>query len=107
MLRVVASKVSALTVTLMAVMPDEAMASRWNGDSGPRGGHETFIDPGLARASITIDLRGMPPLWSCGACAAIRALFNSAAPAPTVAANWRRLMVRLIAAISLSFLTIS
>ena len=53
--RVVASKVSALTVTLIAVMPDAAMASRCFCDSGPRGGHETFIDPGLASASMTIE----------------------------------------------------
>ena len=55
MLRVVASNVSALTVTLMAVMPDAAIASRCFCDSGPRGGHDTFIDPGLASASMTIE----------------------------------------------------
>ena len=47
-------EVSALTVTLMAVMPEEAMACRCFGDSGPRGGHETFIEPGLASASMTM-----------------------------------------------------
>ena len=55
MLRVVASKVSALTVTLMAVIPELAMASRCFCDSGPRGGHETFIEPGLASASMTME----------------------------------------------------
>ena len=35
-------------------MPDEAIASRCFCDSGPRGGHDTFIDPGLASASMTI-----------------------------------------------------
>ena len=35
--------------------PGRAMASRCFCDSGPRGGHETFIDPGLDSASMTID----------------------------------------------------
>ena len=55
MFRVVASKLSALTVTLIAVIPDEAIASRCFCESGPRGGHETFIEPGLASASMTIE----------------------------------------------------
>ena len=53
MLRTDPSK-SALTVTLIAVMPDEAIASRCFCDSGPRGGHDTFIEPGLASASMTM-----------------------------------------------------
>ena len=55
MFRVVASKLSALTVTLMAVMPELAIASRCFCDSGPRGGQETFIEPGLASASMTME----------------------------------------------------
>ena len=31
------------------------IASRCFCDSGPRGGQETFIDPGLAKASMTIE----------------------------------------------------
>ncbi|MNC93561.1 hypothetical protein D3C83_102180 [compost metagenome] len=53
MLRTEPSK-SELTVTLIAVMPDAAIASRCFCDSGPRGGHDTFIDPGLARQSMTM-----------------------------------------------------
>ena len=43
---------SALTVTLRAVSPLLAMLSRWPWVSGPRGGHGTFIAPGLASASM-------------------------------------------------------
>ena len=57
MFRDVASKVSALTVTLIAVIPDAAIASRCFWESGPRGGHDTFIEPGLASASMTIERR--------------------------------------------------
>ena len=47
-------ELSALTVTLIAVIPDEAIASRCFCESGPRGGHDTFIEPGLASASMTM-----------------------------------------------------
>jgi hypothetical protein len=55
MLRTEPSK-SELTVTLIAVIPDVAIASSCLRDNGPRGGHDTFIEPGLASASMTIDL---------------------------------------------------
>src|SRR5215208_6346047 len=90
MLRTDPSK-SALTVTLMAVIPDDDIASRCCCESGPRGGHETFIDPGLANASITI-ARWYKLASSCDEAALSRVRASSGAT-PSAAPNWRLLMV--------------
>jgi hypothetical protein len=93
MLRVVASNVSALTVTLIAVIPDEAIALRCFSESGPRGGQETFMDAGLASASITMLRSYNVPTSPCRALSTPTPDSGSTGTAATVAANCRRVIV--------------